>query len=163
MTAVLSLGSNLGDPRRQLSAGLDVIGQQLPVVAVSAVYRTAPVGVTQQPPFHNVVALVRTDDAEVALRAAHAAEDTIGRLRSRRWGPRTLDVDVIDVNRQRAADPRLTLPHPRAHERGFVLVPWLSLDPEAELVGWGQVRSLVQRLDVEDVVAEPRPLPWPHR
>ncbi|MBV9098645.1 MAG: 2-amino-4-hydroxy-6-hydroxymethyldihydropteridine diphosphokinase, partial [Frankiaceae bacterium] len=117
MVSVLSLGSNLGDRRAHLRAGLDVIGAQVPVVAVSPLYETAPVGVTDQPAFLNCVAVVGTDDPEVAWSAARAAEETRGRLRSRRWGPRSLDVDVVAVDAVVSDDPRLTLPHPRAHER----------------------------------------------
>lgn len=157
MPAVISLGSNLGDRLGQLRRGLEVIGQHCAVTAVSGVYETAPVGVTDQPPFLNVVALVDTADPEVAFTAAQAAEVSQGRLRSRRWGPRSLDVDVIDVDGRRSPDPRLTLPHPRAHERSFVLVPWLEIDPVATLPDRGSVRRLVADLGDQDVrrVGEP--------
>jgi 2-amino-4-hydroxy-6-hydroxymethyldihydropteridine diphosphokinase len=121
VVAVLSLGSNQGDRRAHLRAGLEVIAARLPVLAVSPIYETPPVGGVQQPDFLNCVALVDTSDAEEAFAAAGAAEDTRGRLRNVRWGPRTLDVDVIAVDGQVRDDPRLTLPHPRAHEREFVL------------------------------------------
>jgi 2-amino-4-hydroxy-6-hydroxymethyldihydropteridine diphosphokinase len=146
MTAVLSLGSNLGDRRAHLRAALEVLAQHLPVLAVSPLYETAPVGVVDQPAFLNCVAVVATDDAEHALAAAHAAEETRGRLRSRRWGPRSLDVDVVDVSGTVSPDPRLTLPHPRAAERAFVLRPWLDLDPDAVVAGCGPVRVLLARL-----------------
>ena len=151
MTAVLSLGSNLGDRAARLCAGLEVIGMQLAVRAVSSVYETAPVGRSDQPAFLNLVALVETDDPERALAAAHAAEDVQGRLRSLRWGPRTLDVDVVAVDLQTRNDPRLTLPHPRAHERGFVLVPWLEVDRGAVLPGVGAVRDVLAGLDLRDI------------
>jgi len=122
VTAIVSLGSNLGNRLAHLRRGLEVLSQHLAVTAVSGVYETAPVGVTDQPAFFNIVALLATRDAEAAFVAAQAAEHSQGRLRSRRWGPRSLDVDVIDVDGQVSADPRLTLPHPRAHERAFVLV-----------------------------------------
>lgn len=156
MTAVLSLGSNLGDRRAHLRAGLEVVAQQLPVVAVSPLYETAPVGGVDQPAYLNCVALVRTPDPEAALSAAHAAEAARGRLRTTRWGPRTLDVDVVAVDALSSPDPRLTLPHPRAHERAFVLVPWLAVDPEAMLPGRGRVADLVRSVSGADV----RPVPW---
>ena len=146
MTAVLSLGSNVGHRSAHLQAGVEVIASWVAVLAVSPVYATAPWGRVDQPEFLNCVAVVDTDDAETALAAAHAAEETRGRMRSRRWGPRTLDVDVIDVDGQRRDDPRLTLPHPRAHERAFVLRPWLDVDPDAQVAGHGPVRALLSRL-----------------
>jgi 2-amino-4-hydroxy-6-hydroxymethyldihydropteridine diphosphokinase len=139
----MSLGSNLGDRVAHLRAGLDLLAARFPLLAVSPVYETDAVGVVDQPAFLNRVALLDTDDAEALLTAAHDAEEVRGRLRSRRWGPRTLDVDVVSVDAQRSSDPRLTLPHPRAHERAFVLLPWLDVDPDAELVGHGRVRDLV--------------------
>ena len=147
MTAVLSLGSNVGDRLGHLHAGLEVIAAQVAVTAVSPFYETSPVGGVAQPDFLNCVALVDTSDAELALAAAHAAEEARGRLRSTRWGPRSLDVDVIDVDGQVRDDPRLTLPHPRAHQRAFVLRPWLDLDPDAVVVGRGPVRLLLMRAD----------------
>ena len=151
MVSVLSLGSNLGDRRAHLRAGLDVIGSQIAVRAVSPLYETAPVGVTDQPAVLNCVAIVDTDDAEIAWSAARAAEETRGRSRSRRWGPRSLDVDVVSVDAVVRDDPVLTLPHPRAHERAFVLRPWLDLDPDAFLAGRGPVWRLLRDLPAADV------------
>lgn len=143
MTAVVSLGSNVGDRRAHLRAGLEVLAMHAPVTAVSPLYETAPVGGVEQPDYLNCIALLATSDPELALRAAHAAEEARGRIRSVRWGPRTLDVDVVDVDGRLSADPRLTLPHPRAHERAFVLRPWLDVDPDAVVTGRGAVRALV--------------------
>jgi 2-amino-4-hydroxy-6-hydroxymethyldihydropteridine diphosphokinase len=151
VTAVVSLGSNLGNRLAHLRRGLEVLSQHLAVTAVSGVYETAPVGVTDQPAFLNIVATLDTTDAEAAFVAAQAAESSQGRLRSRRWGPRSLDVDILDVDGQVSPDPRLTLPHPRAHERAFVLVPWLELDPVATIPGRGSVRRLVASIGDQDV------------
>ena len=151
MTAVLSLGSNLGDRLGNLRAGLELIGQIVPVLAVSGVYETEPVGVDGQDPYLNCIAVADTDDPQVALSAAQRAEDLRGRVRSGRWGPRTLDVDVVAVDALVSADPRLTLPHPRAHERAFVLLPWLEVDRTAELSGRGPVRALLARVDTNGV------------
>lgn len=134
MTAVLSLGSNLGDRLAHLRAAVDV----LQPVAVSPVYETAPWGGVEQDDFLNVVVLCDCDAAE-AWRRAVRAETAAGRQRDVRWGPRTLDVDVVVADGE---DPALVLPHPRAHERAFVLVPWLDLDPDAELPGHGRVADL---------------------
>lgn len=158
---MVSLGANLGDRMTRLRCGLEVLAQHVAVRAVSPVYETAPVGVTDQPAYLNAVALLDTSDAEAVFDAAMAAERSQGRLRSRRWGPRTLDVDVIAVDSQVSEDPRLTLPHPRASERGFVLEPWLAVDPSAELPGLGSVRALLAALPPQGVrrFADPLPLP----
>lgn len=134
MTSVLSLGSNLGDRRAWLDLGLSV----LEPYAVSPVYETAPWGGVEQDDYLNVVALCTWDAAE-AWRRAVAAETAAGRERAVRWGPRTLDVDVVWAD---GTDPALELPHPRAHERAFVLVPWLDVDPHAVLPGHGPVADL---------------------
>ena len=134
MSAVLSLGSNLGDRLAHLRLGLAV----LEPYAVSRVYETAPWGGVEQDDFLNVVALCSYDAAE-AWRRAVEAETAAGREREVRWGPRTLDVDVVWAD---GTDPDLELPHPRAHERAFVLVPWLDVDPEAVLPGHGPVAAL---------------------
>jgi 2-amino-4-hydroxy-6-hydroxymethyldihydropteridine diphosphokinase len=151
VTAVLSLGSNLGDRAGHLAAAREMLAREFPVVAVSPVYETAPVGVTDQPSFLNQVVVLDSDDPETLLAAAHRAEAARGRLRGRRWGPRTLDVDVICVDARRSDDPRLTLPHPRAHERAFVLLPWLDVDRCAEMPGRGPVMKLLRDLDVSVV------------
>src|SRR6185503_4423813 len=96
----------------------------------------------------NAVALVSAElPAAGLLGLAHVVEAACRRERAVRWGPRTLDVDIVAFDRLRSADPQLTLPHPRAHERAFVLVPWLDVDPSAELPGHGPVAGLVAGLD----------------
>jgi 2-amino-4-hydroxy-6-hydroxymethyldihydropteridine diphosphokinase len=161
VTAVLSFGANLGNRIDQLRRGLEVVAQHVPVRAVSAVYETAAVGVEDQPPYLNLVVVVGSDDPERVFGAAQAAEQSQGRLRSTRWGPRTLDVDVIAVDDLVTDDARLTLPHPRARERAFVLIPWLTLDRSARLPGGPPVRELVAALPSQDVrrIADPLPLP----
>jgi 2-amino-4-hydroxy-6-hydroxymethyldihydropteridine diphosphokinase len=134
MTSVLSLGSNLGNRLANLRLGLDV----LEPLKVSRVYETAPWGGVEQDDFLNVVALCPWDAAE-AWRRAGLAEKRAGRERNVRWGPRTLDVDVVWAD---GSDPALELPHPRAHERAFVIVPWRDVDPGAELPGHGPIGDL---------------------
>ena len=126
MSAVLSLGSNLGDRRGHLAAALQV----LEPTAVSPLYETAPVGGVAQDDFLNLVVLVPWDAVE-AWGRAQRAERAAGRTRDVRWGPRTLDVDVVVADG--LVPPGLVLPHPRAHERAFVLAPWLDVDPAAAL------------------------------
>lgn len=152
-TAVLSIGSNLGDRRAHLQRAVDAMRPWLR--AVSPVYETAPWGPVEQDDFLNAVLLVADDDAAPRdwLIRAQAAEQAAGRTRKVRWGPRTLDVDVIAVDDVRSDDPELTLPHPRAAQRAFVLVPWLAVDPDATLDGHA-VRDLAARLAES---AHPRP------
>jgi 2-amino-4-hydroxy-6-hydroxymethyldihydropteridine diphosphokinase len=134
MTAVLSLGSNVGDRWKYLRTAVDLLRP----VATSPVYESAPWGGVAQPDFLNMVVVCDCDAAE-AWRRAQAAEEAAGRVRDVRWGPRTLDVDVIVADGEH---PDLALPHPLAQERAFVLVPWLDVDPEAELPGYGPVALL---------------------
>lgn len=136
MSSVLSLGSNLGDRRAHLRLGVEV----LEPLRVSPVWETPPVGGVEQGRFLNLVVLCGWDAAE-AWRRAQLAEGLAGRVRDVRWGPRTLDVDVVtaDVNIADGAVPGLVLPHPRAAQRAFVLLPWLDLDPDAVLAGHGRV------------------------
>ncbi|HTR69231.1 MAG TPA: 2-amino-4-hydroxy-6-hydroxymethyldihydropteridine diphosphokinase [Mycobacteriales bacterium] len=161
MTAVVSLGGNLGDRAAYLRRAIEVIAMQVPVRAVSSLYESAPIGVTDSPAYLNAVVVVDSGDAERVFQAAGAAERSQGRLRSRRWGPRTLDADVIAVDQQVSASPRLTLPHPRAHERAFVLMPWLEVDATASITGYGPVRRLLEELPDQHVVrvAPAPPLP----
>jgi 2-amino-4-hydroxy-6-hydroxymethyldihydropteridine diphosphokinase len=144
--AVLSLGSNLGDRRENLRAGIELLGMHSVVVAGSDVYETEPVGGVAQPSFLNCIAVVEVHDRWSALAAAHFAEEARGRLRASRWGPRTLDVDVIDVDGLVSTDPRLTLPHPRAAQRAFVLAPWLEIAPDADVAGMGPAWQLLRAI-----------------
>ena len=147
--AVLALGSNLGDRVAHLRAAVAAIGARdgVEVLAVSPVYETEPVGGPPQPDYLNAVVLVATTlPREDLLRLAMETEQSRARVRTEHWGPRTLDVDVVQAGAERSDDPALTLPHPRAHERAFVLRPWLDVEPGAELVGHGPVRDLLAAL-----------------
>ena len=128
--AYLSLGSNLGDRREHLAVGVDLVVEN-EAHRASSVYETEPVGGVVQDPYWNIVIEVVTDaTAHELLARAHRAEEARGRVRDVRWGPRTLDVDVLLVGDERSDDPELTLPHPRMNERSFVLVPLHELAPE---------------------------------
>lgn len=148
--AVLALGSNLGDSRDILAGGADAIAgiAGVRVTAVSPVYETVPVGGPPQPDFLNAVLLIETSLPSLALLGRlHEIEAAFDRVRLVRWGPRTLDLDIITVAGERSDDPELTLPHPRAHERAFVLAPWHDVDPGAVLPGHGAVAGLLARVD----------------
>lgn len=144
--AVLSIGSNLGDRLGQLQSVLDGLGSA--VTACSSVYTTAPWGGVEQQDFLNAVLIVETPGVDCWgwLRRGQELERAAHRERVVRWGPRSLDVDVIDCAEQVSDDVELTLPHPRAHERAFVLLPWTEVDPAAELVGQGSVTALLAAL-----------------
>lgn len=151
--AVLSLGSNLGDRLGFLKSVLDGLGSA--VVAVSGVYETEPWGVEDQPDFLNAVCIVDDPgrDHWAWLRAGQDLERAAGRVRERRWGPRTLDVDIVTVDGVRSDDPELLLPHPGTVTRATVLIPWLEIDPDAELPGHGFIRDLAAALPPADRAA----------
>jgi 2-amino-4-hydroxy-6-hydroxymethyldihydropteridine diphosphokinase len=153
-TAVLSLGANLGDRLAALQSAVDILAPC--VVRVSSVYETAPWGPVPQDDFLNAIVIVEDEQATAAdwLARAHTAEEEAGRTRDVRWGPRTLDVDVVQVISDAAEvvqdDRELTLPHPRAAERAFVLVPWVEVQPDARLAG-RTVADIVGRLPADEV------------
>lgn len=155
---VLGLGSNLGDSIIILQGAVRDLAavEGLEITAASAVFETDPVGGPEQPVFLNAVLLGRTTlRNHELLTAGQKVEQHWQRTRDVRWGPRTLDVDIVAMGDETADNPDLTIPHRLAHERAFVLVPWLDVDPEAELVGWGSVQALVDALDTSGVRRTP--------
>ena len=153
--AVLAIGSNLGDRLNRLQGGVAALEDtpEVTIVAISSVYETAPVGAPDgSGRFLNAVVLIDTTlTVHTLLDRALAIEDAFGRERGEPNAPRTLDVDLIVVGDRVAADDQLTLPHPRAHERGFVLAPWLEIDPEGEIPGKGFVADLIGGVDISTV------------
>ncbi|QPP07229.1 2-amino-4-hydroxy-6-hydroxymethyldihydropteridine diphosphokinase [Streptomyces bathyalis] len=156
--AVIALGSNVGNRLERLQSAVDALADTpgMKVVAVSPVYETEPWGVDpdSQPSYFNAVVLVRTTlPPGSLLERGHAIEEALERVRDEHWGPRTIDVDIVAYQDVISDDPLLTLPHPRAHERAFVLVPWHDVDPGAEVPGHGAVAELLARLGREGVAA----------
>jgi 2-amino-4-hydroxy-6-hydroxymethyldihydropteridine diphosphokinase len=150
--AVLALGANLGDRFHALQSAVDELARSVNLLAVSAIFETAPVGGPEQPDYYNAVVVVETElSPSELLDLAHSIEAAAGRKRLVRWGPRTLDVDIIAFDTLVTDDPVLTLPHPRAHERAFVLMPWLDADPAAVLPEHGPVAALLETVDVTGV------------
>lgn len=152
--AVLSLGSNLGDRLAYLRLAVDGLGDA--VVATSPVYETAPWGVIDQPDFLNAVIVVDDPDIDAWgwLRRGQELERAAERVREQRWGPRTLDVDVVTVDGVRSDDPELLLPHPGTPSRATVLIPWLAVEPDAVVPGHGRVAELLAALpetEIQDV------------
>jgi 2-amino-4-hydroxy-6-hydroxymethyldihydropteridine diphosphokinase len=150
--AVLSIGSNLNDRAATLQRAVEAFRPWLQ--AASPVYETPPWGPVPQDDYLNAVLVVADPAAGPRdwLDRAHAAEQAAGRERDVRWGPRTLDVDLITVDDVISDDPELTLPHPRAAERAFVLMPWVAADPAAVLSG-RPVADWIAEIPDEDVAA----------
>ena len=144
--AFLGLGSNIGDRRQYLRGA---VGAMPDVVAVSPVYETDPVGGPEQDPFLNIVVELDTiATARELLERCQKLEAEADRKRVIRWGPRTLDVDILWIDGVEVDEADLTVPHPRMHQRNFVMVPLLDLDPSIEVAGYdpataiGEVRSI---------------------
>ncbi|AOW88337.1 2-amino-4-hydroxy-6-hydroxymethyldihydropteridine diphosphokinase [Streptomyces olivaceus] len=154
--AVIALGANLGNRLETLQGAIDALEDTpgVRVKGVSPVYETEPWGVDpgSQPTYFNAVVVVKTTlPPSSLLERAHAVEEAFHRVRDEHWGPRTLDVDIVAYAEVVSDDPLLTLPHPRAHERAFVLAPWLDVDPEALLPGRGTVAVLLESVTREGV------------
>ncbi|WP_336323376.1 2-amino-4-hydroxy-6-hydroxymethyldihydropteridine diphosphokinase [Streptomyces lavendofoliae] len=155
--AVLSLGSNLGNRLETLQGAIDALEDTpgVRVKAVSPVYETEPWGVDpgSQPSYFNAVVLLKTTLPPASLlERAHAVEEAFHRVRDERWGARTIDVDIVAYADVVSDDPALTLPHPRAHERAFVLAPWHDVEPAAQLPGVGAVAELLGGVGREGVL-----------
>ncbi|RMG30490.1 MAG: 2-amino-4-hydroxy-6-hydroxymethyldihydropteridine diphosphokinase [Gammaproteobacteria bacterium] len=152
----MGLGSNLGDPVRQLVQAQAALAARddLDLVRCSSLYRTPPMGPPGQPEYVNAVAMLRTHLApEALLDRLQAIERRQGRVRSGpRWGPRTLDLDVLLYGRHRIHTPRLEVPHPGIASRAFVLVPLAELAPELDVPGLGRVSVLLARVDTSGIV-----------
>lgn len=156
--AVLSLGSNIGNRLEKLQSAVDALADTpgLKVKSVSPVYETEPWGVPadSQPAFFNAVVLVKTTLPPASLlERGQAIEEALERVRDEQWGPRTIDVDIVAYQDVVSEEPALVLPHPRAHQRAFVLAPWHDVDPAAEVPGHGAVSGLLDEVGRSGVAA----------
>jgi len=154
-TVYLSLGSSLGNRRENLKQALRRLQETpgLRVTKVSRVYRTAPVGVTQQPEFLNLALAGRTTLAPLQLlRVVKEIERTVGRIGERRWGPRVIDIDILMYDSVTMESGELILPHPLMRERAFVMVPLAEIAPNLELAGGGRAAELAAALSKEQQV-----------
>ncbi|AQP43662.1 2-amino-4-hydroxy-6-hydroxymethyldihydropteridine diphosphokinase [Tessaracoccus flavus] len=151
---VLSLGSNMGDSPVILQEAVDYLADtpDLIIVDVSPVYQTKPFGdIQEQDDFLNLVVVAEsTLEPLTILDRAQAIEENFGRTREERHGPRTLDIDIIMVGK-RISEDNIELPHPAAHERAFVLVPWHDIDPNGEIAGHGRIADLLDEVDTSTV------------
>ena len=147
MKAVISLGANIGDPKAQMDIAVALLRQALEVTAVSEYLSTKPVSDIEQPDYLNAICIAESELPALDLLAVlHGIEKSLGRERLERWGPRTIDLDLIQYGSLLSSADELTLPHPRAHERRFVLEPWHSIDPEAILLTHGKISELLEQL-----------------
>jgi 2-amino-4-hydroxy-6-hydroxymethyldihydropteridine diphosphokinase len=147
MKAVIALGANLGNPIEQMDLAISLLRESTEVIAVSAYIETAPVSDIEQPNYLNAVCLIESDLPALDLLALlHGIEKVLGRERTERWGPRTIDLDLIQYGNLLSSAQELELPHPRAHERLFVLEPWHSIEPDAILLTHGKISELLEQL-----------------
>jgi 2-amino-4-hydroxy-6-hydroxymethyldihydropteridine diphosphokinase len=144
MKAVISLGANIGDPQANLTLAIALLREAAEVTAVSSFLKTKPVGGPDQPDYLNAVAIVESElPAKDLLALLNGIETAMGRTREIHWGPRVIDLDLIQYGGLLVNDEKLTLPHPRAHERRFVLAPWFEIEPEAILLTHGRISDLL--------------------
>lgn len=147
MKAVIAVGANIGSPAEQVEIAIAILREALEVQAVSSLYRTKPVGKVDQPDFINAVVIAESElPAAQLLKVLHGIEKTLGRERVEQWGPRTIDLDLIQYGALLSKAEELTLPHPRAHERRFVLEPWHEIEPDALLLTHGRIDQLLSQL-----------------
>ena len=147
MRLVIALGSNLGESEKTLNLAIEKLKELCKIDKISKFIETEPVGGPVQPNYLNAVIIGSTDlTPEVLLEKCLEIENDLGRVREERWGARTIDIDLISVGNIEMDTPALTLPHPRAHERRFVLEPWFEIDQDAVLIGKGKISQLLAAL-----------------
>ena len=147
MKAVIALGANIGDPKAQMDLAVAMLHEATEVISVSEYFSTKPVSDIEQPDYLNAVCIVESElPALELLSLLHGIEKALGRERLEKWGPRTIDLDLIQYGSLLSSADELKLPHPRAHERRFVLEPWISIDPEAALLTHGKISELLVQL-----------------
>jgi 2-amino-4-hydroxy-6-hydroxymethyldihydropteridine diphosphokinase len=147
MKAVVALGANIGNPQEQMDFAVAMLCESTDVIAISSYYPTKPVGGPEQPDYLNAVCLIESDlPALDLLSLLHGIEKSLGRERKEKWGPRTIDLDLIQYGSLLSSADELQLPHPRAHERRFVLEPWHEIEPGALLLTHGKISELLEQL-----------------
>jgi 2-amino-4-hydroxy-6-hydroxymethyldihydropteridine diphosphokinase len=147
MKAVVALGANIGNPQEQMGLAVAMLREATDVVAVSSFYITKPVGGPEQPDYINAVCILESELPAIDLLSLlHGIEKSLGRERAEKWGPRTIDLDLIQYGALLSSAAELQLPHPRAHERRFVIEPWHEIEPEAILLTHGKISDLLEQL-----------------
>jgi 2-amino-4-hydroxy-6-hydroxymethyldihydropteridine diphosphokinase len=147
MKAVVAIGANLGDPQENIDLALALLREATDVRAVSSMYHTRPVGGPDQPDYINAVCIIESElPAAQLLSLLHGIEKSLGRERIEHWGPRTIDLDLIQYGTLLSSAEELLLPHPRAFERRFVIEPWHEIEPDAILLTHGRIDQLLASL-----------------
>lgn len=147
MKAVIALGSNLGNRELYIDSAVAELAKVIEITHLSTNHETDPVGGPEQPKYLNAIAIAETElDPRELLIIMLEIENRLGREREVHWGPRTIDLDLIVFGDEVINSEVLVLPHPRAHERKFVLEPWLEIDPGAYIPGIGEIESILQRI-----------------
>jgi 2-amino-4-hydroxy-6-hydroxymethyldihydropteridine diphosphokinase len=147
MKAVIALGANIGNPKEQMDLAVAMLREATDFKLVSNYYSTKPVSDVPQPDYLNAICIVESELPALDLLALlHGIEKTLGRERSEKWGPRTIDLDLIQYGSMLSSADELQLPHPRAHERRFVIEPWYSIEPDAILLTQGKISEILEQL-----------------
>jgi len=147
MKAVIALGANIGSPKEQMDLAIAMLREATDFKLVSDYFSTKPVSDIAQPDYLNAVCIVESElPATDLLALLHGIEKTLGRERNEKWGPRTIDLDLIQYGSLLSSADELQLPHPRAHERRFVLEPWHSIEPDAILLTHGKISEILEQL-----------------
>ena len=147
MKAVVALGANIGNPEEQMDVASAMLKAATDVIATSSYFVTKPVGGPEQPDYINAVCTLESELPALDLLALlHGIEKSLGRERKEKWGPRTIDLDLIQYGPLLSKAEELELPHPRAHERRFVLEPWYEIEPDAILLTHGKISDLLAQL-----------------
>ena len=147
MKAVIALGANIGNPKEQMDLAVAMLREATDFKLVSNYYSTKPVSDIPQPDYLNAICIVESELPALDLLALlHGIEKTLGRERSEKWGPRTIDLDLIQYGSLLSSADELQLPHPRAHERRFVIEPWHSIEPDAILLTQGKISEILEQL-----------------
>ena len=147
MKAVIALGANIGEPKENLDLAIALLKEATDFQCVSSYYATAPVGGPEQPDYLNAVCIVESELPAIDLLSLlHGVEKSLGRERIEHWGPRTIDLDLIQYGSLLSSSDELQLPHPRAHERRFVLEPWFEIEADAILLTHGKISQLLEQL-----------------
>jgi 2-amino-4-hydroxy-6-hydroxymethyldihydropteridine diphosphokinase len=147
MKAVIALGANIGNPKEQMDLAVAMLRESTELIALSSYYTTKPVGGPEQPDYINAVCIIESQlPALDLLSLLHGIEKSLGRERNEKWGPRTIDLDLIQYGNLLSRADELELPHPRAYERRFVLEPWHEIEPDAILLTHGKISELLAHL-----------------
>lgn len=147
MKAVIALGANIGNPKEQMDLAVAMLRESTEFIALSSYYTTKPVGGPEQPDYINAVCIIESElPALDLLSLLHGIEKSLGRERNEKWGPRTIDLDLIQYGNLLSKADELELPHPRAYERRFVLEPWHEIESDAILLTHGKISELLAHL-----------------